>query len=45
MPTTDTDTRQLGGQEIKRVVYTAAAIEERVSAMAREISAAYGPED
>lgn len=45
MPTTETDTRQLGGQEIKRVVYTAAAIQERVSAMAKEISEAYGPED
>ena len=43
--TTETDTRQLGGQKMERIVYSADEILERVDAMAKDITATYGPED
>ena len=46
MPTTtESDTRQLGGQEIQRIVFSADEIQKRVSSMAEEISETYGTED
>jgi len=46
MPTTsDTRDGQLGEQAIRRIVYTEADIDQRVRAMAREISQAYSPDD
>ncbi len=45
MPTTADQTRQLGGQEVRRVVYTEDVIRARVEAMGREISEAYDEED
>jgi hypoxanthine phosphoribosyltransferase len=36
---------QLGGRELRRVVYDAEQLQTRVGELAAEISAAYGPED
>jgi hypoxanthine phosphoribosyltransferase len=38
-------TGQLGGRSLRRIVYTEKEIQERVSALAREISAAYDASD
>lgn len=45
MPTAADQTKQLGGQALRRVVYTEEDIAARVEAMGREISEAYGPDD
>lgn len=45
MPDTHPGSAQLGGRKLRRVVYSAAEIAERVRAMGREISAAYDRED
>lgn len=46
MPTAaEKKTKQLGGQEIRRVVYTEEDIHEQVVRMGEEISRAYGPDD
>ena len=45
MPTIETEARRLGGQSMKRIVYSAEQIRQRVSEMAAEISDAYGPDD
>ena len=46
MTHTSLDTRkQLGGRELRRVVYTQDEIASRVREMGRSISEAYGPED
>ncbi|MBW3535614.1 MAG: hypoxanthine phosphoribosyltransferase [Gemmatimonadetes bacterium] len=45
MPTAAEQTKQLGGHRVRRVVYTEDDIRERVEAMGREISEAYGAED
>ncbi len=37
--------QQLGGQKLRRVVFTEEEIQRRVAEMAREISDAYGPDD
>lgn len=44
MPTLTEDTR-LGGQELKRIVFTEDDIRKRVAAMGEEITAAYGASD
>lgn len=44
-PTTETDRAQLGGQKVRRVVYSAEEIRERVQAMGREITEAFTEED
>lgn len=46
MPTeTETDERPRGAHDIQRIVFTADEIRQRVSTMAQEISASFGPED
>lgn len=45
MPTTADQRKQLGGQALRRIVYTEDDIRRRVEAMGREISEAYGPGD
>lgn len=45
MPTTAEQTKQLGGQRVRRIVYGEDDIRARVEAMGREISSAYGPGD
>ena len=45
MPTTADRTKQLGGQTLRRIVYTEDDIRARVEAMGRDISEAYGAED
>ena len=45
MPTAADRRKQLGGQELRRVVYGEDDIRSRVEAMGGEISRAYGPDD
>ncbi|HZD03692.1 MAG TPA: hypoxanthine phosphoribosyltransferase [Longimicrobiales bacterium] len=45
MPTTTEHAARPGERDIRRIVYTAEEIAERVAAMGREISEAYDPDD
>lgn len=46
MPTrTDTASQRLGGRKLRRVVYSAENIRDRVVAMGREIGRTYGPDE
>lgn len=45
MQTTSEQSAQLGDQKLRRIVYTAEQIQERVRAMGSEIGKAYGPGD